>query len=103
MRTNGIKIYSTINQSYCIIRTFDLRRTLPKYLRNFLHENAVLTIGLTDQLGYSICLLSGQTFIHTVHELTGVCRFGTLFDRRELIIHPIVTACMPNFLHLRDK
>ena len=62
MRTNGIKIWSTINQSNCIIRTFDLRRTLPKYLRTFLHENAVLTIGLTDQLGYSICLLYGQSF-----------------------------------------
>ena len=27
-----------------------------------MHENAVLGIGLTDQLGYSICLLNGQTF-----------------------------------------
>ena len=51
-----------MNQSYCIIRTFDIRRTLPKYLRTFLHENAVLMIGLTDQSGYSICLLYGQTF-----------------------------------------
>ena len=64
MRTNGINIYSTINQSYCIICTFDLRRTLPKYIRTFLHKNAVLTIGLTDQSGYSICLLYGKTF-HT--------------------------------------
>ena len=62
IRTNGIKIYSAINQSYCIIRTFDLCRTLPKYLRTFLHENALLTIGLTDQSVYSICLLYGQLF-----------------------------------------
>ena len=41
---------------------FDLRRTLPKYLRTFLHENAVLRIGPTDQSGYCICLLYGQTF-----------------------------------------
>ena len=51
MQTNGIKIYSTINQSYFIIRTFDLRRTLPKYLRTFLYKNAVVTIGLADQSG----------------------------------------------------
>ena len=51
-----------VNQSYCIIRTFDFCRTLLKYLRTFLHENAVLTIGLTDQSGYSICLLYGQSF-----------------------------------------
>ena len=62
MRTNEIKIWSDINQSYCIVRTFDLRRTLPKYPRTFLQENAVLTIGQTDQSGYSICLLYGQGF-----------------------------------------
>ena len=62
MRTNGVKIYSTINQSYCIIRTFDLCRTLPKYLRTFLHEYALLKIGLTDKSGYSICLPYGQGF-----------------------------------------
>ena len=62
MRTNGIKIKSSINQSYCIIGTFYLRGTLPKYLKTFLHKNAVLTIGLTDQSGYSTCLLYDQTF-----------------------------------------
>ena len=62
MQTNGKKIQSTINQSYCIIRTFDLCQTLPNYLRTFLHKNALFTIGLTDQSGYSICLLYGQTF-----------------------------------------
>ena len=62
MRTNEIKRYSAINQSYCIICTFDLRQTLPKYLRICLHGNAVLMICLTDQSGYSICLLYGQTF-----------------------------------------
>ena len=41
---------------------FDLRRTLPKYLRTSLHENSVLAIGLTNQSDYSICLLIGQTF-----------------------------------------
>ena len=41
---------------------FELRRTLPKYLRKNLHENAVQTIGLTDQSYYSICLINGQTF-----------------------------------------
>ena len=53
---------STINQSYWIIRTFDLCQTLPNYLRTFLHENALLTIGLTDQSGYSIYLVYGQSF-----------------------------------------
>ena len=62
MRTNEIKRLRAINQSYFIIHTFDLRQTLPKYLRTFLHENVVLTISLTDQSGYSICLLYGQTF-----------------------------------------
>ena len=41
---------------------FDLCRTLPKYLRTFLHKNEVLMIGLTDQSDYSICLLNVQTF-----------------------------------------
>ena len=27
-----------------------------------MHENALLTIGLTDQSGYSICILYGQRF-----------------------------------------
>ena len=49
LRTNEIKRYSAINQLYRIIHTFDSRRTLKKYLRTFLHENAVLVIGLTDQ------------------------------------------------------
>ena len=40
---------------------FYLRRTLPNYLRTFLHENTVLAIGLTDQSDYSM-LLIGQTF-----------------------------------------
>ena len=62
MQTNQIKIQIDINQTYFIIHTFDLRRTLPKYLRTFLHGNAVLTIGLTDQSDYSICLINGQTF-----------------------------------------
>ena len=64
LQTNEIKRWSTINQSYCIIHTFDLRRDLPKYIRTFLHENEVLMIGLTDQSGYSIFLLYGQTFNH---------------------------------------
>ena len=62
---------STINQSYCIIHTFDLRRTLPKYLRTFLHKKAVLTIGLTDKSGYSICLLNGQNF-HPHSSIEGI-------------------------------
>ena len=62
LRSNEIKRYSAIHQSNRIIHTFDLRRTLPKYIRTFLHENAVLTIGITDQSDYSICYLIGQTF-----------------------------------------
>ena len=68
MRTNGIKIQSTINQSYCIIRTFDLRRTLPKYLRTLLHKNSVLTIGITDQSGTVYAYFMFRIFIHTVHK-----------------------------------
>ena len=44
----------------------DLRRILPKYFRKNLHENAVLTIGLTDQSYYSICHFMVRIFIHTV-------------------------------------
>ena len=40
----------------------DLCRILQKYLRTFLQKNALLTIGLKDQSGYSICLLYGQGF-----------------------------------------
>ena len=46
---------------------FDLRQTLPKYLRTFLHENAVLMIGPTDQSDYNICHLLVRFFIHTVY------------------------------------
>ena len=49
LRTNEIIILSDINQSYCIIHTFDLRWTLPKYLRTLFHKNASMMIGLTNQ------------------------------------------------------
>ena len=35
MQTSEIKRYGAINQSYCIIHTFDLRRTSPKYIKTF--------------------------------------------------------------------
>ena len=53
LKTNGIKKYKAINQSYHIIHTVDLRQTLPKYIITFFHENAVLMIGITDQSDYS--------------------------------------------------
>ena len=55
LQTNEINRLNAINQSYRIIYTFDLRQTLPKYLRTFLHKNEVLMVGLTDQSYYSIC------------------------------------------------
>ena len=66
LRTNDIKIYSAIKQSYCIIHTFNLHWTLPKYLRTFLHGNVVLTIGLTDQSDYSIRHFMVRIFIRTL-------------------------------------
>ena len=47
---------------------FDLRRTLPKYLITFLHENVVLGIGITDQSDYSIYYLLVRHFIRTLRE-----------------------------------
>ena len=80
LRTNEIKICSTINQSYRIIHMFDLRRTLPlKYLRTFLHENAVLTIGLTDQSDYSICHFMVRLFIRTLVSNTVYSHIHILF------------------------
>ena len=67
LQTNEIKRQSAINQSYHIIHTFDLRQTLPKYFRTFLHKNSFLTIGLTDQSDYSIFHLLVRLFIHTVN------------------------------------
>ena len=66
LRNNEIKRYRAINQSNCIIHTFDLCWTLPKYLRTFLHENVVLMIGLTDKSDYSICHFMVKLFICTV-------------------------------------
>ena len=66
LRNNEIKIYSAINQLYRIIHMFDLGQTLPKYLRTFLHKNAVLMIGLTDQSYHSICHFMVRIFIPTV-------------------------------------
>ena len=62
LRTNEMTRWSAINQSYRIIHTFGLRRTLPKYLRTFLHKNTVLMICLTEEAYYSICIIIGQTF-----------------------------------------
>ena len=66
LRTNEIKRWRDINQYNSSIHTFDLRWTLPKYLRTFLHKNAVLMIGLTDQSDYSIFHLLVRIFIRTV-------------------------------------
>ena len=55
-----------MNQSNCIIHTFDLRRTLTKYLRTFLHENAFLVIGLTEHSDYSLCHFMVGIFNRTV-------------------------------------
>ena len=66
LQTNEIKRYSAIDQSYCIVRTFDLRQTLPKYIITFWHKNAVLTIGLMDQSDYSIYHLLVRIFIPIV-------------------------------------
>ena len=45
----------------------DLRRILPKYFRKNLHENAVLTVGLTDKSDYSIYYFMVILFIYTVY------------------------------------
>ena len=42
---------------------FELRQTLPKYLRTFLHENSVMIIGLADQSDYSKCHFMVRFFI----------------------------------------
>ena len=44
LQGNGVKIYIAINQSNNNIYKFNLRQTLPKYLRIFLNEFEVLTI-----------------------------------------------------------
>ena len=38
LRGNKVKIYRAINQSNSIIDTFDLRQTLPKYIRTILNK-----------------------------------------------------------------
>ena len=91
-----------------MIRTFVLLRTLPKYLTTFLHENAVLTIGLTDQSGYSICLLYGQTFypystvekkLHHYRAISGcfaiVQKMWSKIGILDLIL--AIVSCSPNW------
>ena len=63
LQTNKIKIWSAINQSYHIIYAFDLRWTLQKYLRTFLHKNEVMMIGLTNQSYFSMCHFMVRLFI----------------------------------------
>ena len=77
----------------------DSRQTLTKYLRTFLHENTVLTIGLTDQSDYSLYLIIGETFYpcstHKVRQFLQILnlngslsiyteRFGILLQKAEL-------------------
>ena len=66
LRTNGIKSWSTINQSYHIIHRFDLHRALPKYIITFLNKNEGLMIGLTEKWDYSILHFMVTVFIRTV-------------------------------------
>ena len=74
LRTNEIKRYIYINHLNRIIHTFDLRQTLPKYIRTFYDENAVMMIGLTDQSDYSICHFKVRVFICTVGNTRGGSR-----------------------------
>ena len=80
LRTNEINRYSAIEQSYCILHKFDVHRTLPKYLRIFLHENAVLMIGLTYQSYYSICHFMVRRFTLTVQKKTAMNSIRELLD-----------------------
>ena len=100
LQTNEIKRKSAINQSYRIIHTFFLRRTLPKYPRMFLHENAVLTIGLTDQSDYSICILIGQNF-HPFSTMKKLFIFRNVATRNPSIAKPFWTLVDVN-LHFND-
>ena len=43
LRGNRVKRWRDIKQSNCIIHMFDLRKTLPKYLRTLLNEFEDLT------------------------------------------------------------
>ena len=43
LQVNKVKIWRAVNQSNRIIHTFDLRQTLPKYLRTILNEFEALT------------------------------------------------------------
>ena len=83
LRTNEIKIYIAINESYCIITTFYLRRTLPNSLGTFLHENAVFTICLTDQSDYSIFHFMVRLFILTVYNIINIIRKNI-----KLVVYP---------------
>ena len=44
LRGNGVKIQRPINQSNHNIHKFDLRQTLPKYLRTFLNKFEFLMV-----------------------------------------------------------
>ena len=63
---------------------FDLRRILPKYLRTFLHENAALTIGITDQSDYSICYFMVRLLIHTVYAF--IVKGAVLMEKSKIAI-----------------
>ena len=63
LRTNDIKIWRAINQSYRIIQTFNVRWTW----KNFSHKNAVLMMRLTDQ-SYITCHVLVRLFILTVQD-----------------------------------
>ena len=64
---------------------FDLCWTLPKYHRTFLHENAVLMVGLTEKSYYSICHFLVRLYILTVHLKLYYCVFSNLGLRPKFV------------------
>ena len=68
-----------------------------------MHQNAVLTIGLTDQSGHSICLLYGQSFhpysIHKNHDT--LCYVKFIYIQKSGHFAKIKTICL-TFLYTKS-
>ena len=76
LRTNEIKRQRAINQSNHIIHIFDLRRTLPKYLRIFFSQKCSTDDWSNKPIRLQYLPLYGQTF-HQYSKSNFICKYDS--------------------------
>ena len=89
------KIYRVILTNHIVLYArFTYVESYQNILEHFCTKNAVLTIGLMDQSGYSLCLLYGQTF-HPCSTTKKPNKFEKCIFRRKKLNGPITSTFGP--------